>query len=126
MFLLFLRYILICIDMKSTIHIDNYQYEGTMTVEKITKLCKALSDPTRLSIIEHLSNSTQCACHLLEHFDISQPTLSHHMKVLNDCGLVSTIRQGKWNHYSINTDVFKEFKDYFSQFSNTESQECCQ
>lgn len=51
-------------------------------------ICKALGDANRLKIVRLLSGGEKCACKLLEAFDISQPTLSHHMKTLCECGLV--------------------------------------
>ncbi|CDZ75312.1 ArsR family transcriptional regulator [Peptoniphilus sp. ING2-D1G] len=79
----------------------------------VALICKALGDSNRLQIIEILSKCNEkCACNLLEHFQITQPTLSHHMKVLNECGLVDTRRDGKWNHYSINMETLKEFEKY--------------
>ena len=59
-----------------------------MNYEENAKIIKALSDPNRLKIIDILSCGEKCACDILEHFDFTQPTLSHHMKVLMDCGLV--------------------------------------
>lgn len=70
--------------------------------EKNAKIMKALSDPSRLKIIDLLSCGEMCACKILESFDFTQPTLSHHMKVLSDCGLVNVRKEGLWNHYSLN------------------------
>jgi ArsR family transcriptional regulator len=66
------------------------------------KIIKALSDPNRLKIIDILSCGEKCACDILEHFDLTQPTLSHHMKVLIDCGLINSRKEGQWNYYSLN------------------------
>lgn len=66
------------------------------------KIVKALSDANRLKIVDILSCGEKCACDLLEHFDFTQPTLSHHMKVLIDCGIVKGRKEGLWNHYSLN------------------------
>ena len=68
------------------------------------KIFKALSDSNRLQIIYILSLGEKCACRLLEHFKFTQPTLSHHMKVLMDCGLVISRKEGTWNYYSLNED----------------------
>ena len=67
------------------------------------KIIKALSDANRLKIIDILSYGEKCACDILEYFDFSQPTLSHHMKVLAECGIVNTRKDGQWNFYSLNT-----------------------
>ena len=66
------------------------------------KIFKALSDPNRLKILEILSCGEKCACNILEYFDFTQPTLSHHMKVLIDCGLVLSRKEGTWNYYTLN------------------------
>lgn len=70
--------------------------------EANAKIIKALSDPNRLKIIDILSCGERCACDILEYFDFTQPTLSHHMKVLMDCGIVECRKDGLWNYYSLN------------------------
>lgn len=67
------------------------------------KVIKALSDANRLKIIDILSCGEKCACDVLEHFDFTQPTLSHHMKVLMDCGIVNCRKEGLWSYYSLNS-----------------------
>jgi ArsR family transcriptional regulator, arsenate/arsenite/antimonite-responsive transcriptional repressor len=73
-------------------------------IEEQTALFKALSDENRLRIVDMLSCGELCACKLLEHFNITQPTLSHHMKVLTDCGLVVSRKDGIWTHYCLNNE----------------------
>ncbi len=70
--------------------------------EKNSKVIKALSDPNRLKIMDILSCGEKCACDILNYFQFTQPTLSHHMKVLIDCGLVNSRKDGLWNYYSLN------------------------
>ena len=65
---------------------------------------KALSDETRLKILDILSCGELCACKILENLHITQPTLSYHMKLLCDCGLVRSRKEGSWIHYWINKD----------------------
>ena len=72
---------------------------------------KALADKNRLKIMDLLSNGEKCACGLLEKFDISQPTLSHHMKILCDCNLVSHRRDGKMTMYSLNGETLEKAKE---------------
>ena len=60
---------------------------------------KALSDPTRLQILDMLSCGELCACDILEAFQITQPTLSYHMKILVDSGLLSAKKEGVWINY---------------------------
>lgn len=70
--------------------------------EENSKIIKALSDPKRLQILDILSCGEMCACDILEYFDFSQPTLSHHMKVLMESNLVNIRKDGLWNYYSLN------------------------
>lgn len=77
-------------------------------------ICRAMGDPNRLKIVQTLSDGEMCACRLLEKFEITQPTLSHHMKVLCQCGLVSARSEGKWNHYSLNCETLNEFKAFIT------------
>jgi len=69
--------------------------------ETNAKILKALSDPNRLKIIDLLSCGEKCACVILENFKFTQPTLSHHMKVLMDCGLIEVRKDGIWNYYKL-------------------------
>lgn len=85
-----------------------------MNIVDIATMCKALGDCNRLQIVQMLSDGEKCGCKLLEAFDITQPTLSHHMKILCDCGLVNDKKVGKWHHYSINDEVWREFSDFIS------------
>lgn len=90
-----------------------------MTREEVSEICKAMADPNRLRIIEMLTEGEKCGCDLLEELQVTQPTLSHHMKVLGECGLVSSYKDGKWQHYSINCPRFLQFKEYLNAVS------CC-
>ena len=78
---------------------------------------KALSDPNRLVILECLKEGEQCACKILEQLRITQPTLSHHMRLLCIVNLVNCRRDGKWMHYSINQEKFMELKEFMGSFS---------
>ena len=83
-----------------------------MDTSQVSLICKALSDPNRLRIVQLLTGGEQCGCELLEQMRITQPTLSHHMKILENCGLVLSRRKGKWSHYSLNFDQWTAFRDY--------------
>ena len=65
------------------------------------RVFKAFCDENRLQILEMLRGGEKCACVLLENLQISQSTLSHHMKILCDSGIVASRKEGKWTHYSI-------------------------
>lgn len=73
-------------------------------IKDYVRVFRALTDENRVRILELLSSGEQCACVLLHDLQISQPTLSHHMKILCDSGLIRSRRVGKWNYYSINAD----------------------
>ena len=74
---------------------------------------KALADETRVKIFDMLSDGELCACKILEDFNITQPTLSYHMKILCDSGLVSGRRDGVWMKYSINKVGLDSLKELF-------------
>lgn len=72
------------------------------TYLKQANVFKALAEPNRLKIIKMLSQGERCACEILESLQITQPTLSHHMKILLECELVVGRKEGIWMHYSLN------------------------
>ena len=82
---------------------------------------KALADPTRRRILELLRDGDLTAGELAEHFDISKPSLSHHLATLRSAGLVSDERRGQNFVYSLNTTVMQDLIGWFLGFSqNTE------
>ena len=72
---------------------------------------KAFCDESRLRIIEQLQQSEKCACDLLEQITISQSTLSHHMKILVESGVVESRKSGKWVYYALSTEGTKRAMD---------------
>jgi len=68
------------------------------------KIFKAFSDETRLLVLELLQGGEKCACVLLEKVAVAQSTLSHHMKILVEGGIVNARKDGKWTYYSISRD----------------------
>ncbi len=81
-------------------------------------LFKALSDETRLKIIDMLSCGELCACDILKSFHITQPTLSYHMKMLTECGIVNAVREGAWMRYTLNPDTCKNISEYWKLVSS--------
>ncbi|MFD1318501.1 ArsR/SmtB family transcription factor [Loigolactobacillus zhaoyuanensis] len=81
-----------------------------MDYQNYVQMLKAMADPNRLKIIDLLSCGSLCACDILTHFDFSQPTLSHHMKVLQNAGIVIARKEGKWQHYTLRTEFIDQFK----------------
>ena len=72
--------------------------------KKTAEMFKALCDENRVKILKLLQGGEKCACVLLDDLHITQPTLSHHMKILCDSGLVAGRKEGKWTHYSISQE----------------------
>lgn len=93
--------------------------------KKYADLLKALSDANRLKIVDLLSCGTLCACEILEHFDFTQPTLSHHMKVLKDAGIVSSVKKGKWQHYTLEDDFKKSLPKFTYQLLSNDEDCIC-
>ena len=69
--------------------------------KETARVFKAFCDENRLQILEMLRSGEKCACMLLDELQISQSTLSHHMKILCDSGIDQGRKEGKWVHYSI-------------------------
>lgn len=72
--------------------------------KKTAAMFKALGDENRIRILQLLTAGEKCACKLLEEINVTQPTLSHHMKILCDAGIVDGRKDGKWMYYSISAD----------------------
>ncbi|MBO4496494.1 MAG: winged helix-turn-helix transcriptional regulator [Clostridiales bacterium] len=81
---------------------------------------KALADENRLAIMMSLQQKEKCACVLLEELNISQSTLSHHMRLLCDSGLVDYRKDGKWMHYSLSEEGMNAFKDMIDGYIRTD------
>ena len=72
---------------------------------------KALADPTRVEIVRRLACCDECCvCDLNDAFDLSQPTISHHLKVLRDAGLVESTRRGTWAYYRLVPDAVRRLR----------------
>lgn len=81
------------------------------------KVFKALADDNRLEIIELLMNGELCACELLEQLRIGQSTLSHHMRILCEAGLVDSRKQGKWMYYSLSVQGSLKAKELIEHYT---------
>lgn len=114
--------ILTDINVKDKIYIDIYQCGvSAMDTEyrKVAEMFKAFSDENRIHILKMLSTGEKCACKLLEELNISQPTLSHHMKILCDAGIVTGRREGKWMHYAICCEGVKMVRQLMQELLDT-------
>lgn len=89
------------------------------------KILKAISDPKRLRIMDMLSCGELCACKILEAFQITQPTLSHDMKLLVEAGLVNDRREGKNIYYSINTEALHQLQNVLGRLFSAKSDCIC-
>jgi len=97
-------------------HIDN------------ARVFKAFCDENRLTVLEMLQSGEKCACVLLEKLRITQPTLSHHMQILVDSGIVTARKEGKWRHYSINAEGCKKAAALLKKLTvilETKNEGCC-
>ena len=94
----------------------------------VALICKALSDSNRLEIVQMLSEGEKCGCKLLERFEITQPTLSHHMKILVESGMVNDRKEGKWHYYSLDAATVHDFKSFIENLGcdcSSDKGGCC-
>lgn len=89
----------------------------TKNYNQLALYMKALSDETRVKILEMISHEELCACKILEEFHITQPTLSHHMKTLCGSGLVNSRKDGIWAKYSIDKNNFECLQDFINDIA---------
>jgi ArsR family transcriptional regulator len=84
--------------------------------ERMAAIAKALGDPVRVQLVDVLGKHAGkvCVCELVPLFEIGQPTLSHHLKVLRDAGLVDSERRGLWAYYYVLPDALKELSAWLS------------
>jgi ArsR family transcriptional regulator, arsenate/arsenite/antimonite-responsive transcriptional repressor len=88
------------------------------TYSDFVPIIKALSDESRLKIVDMLSCGTMCACDILEHLHITQSTLSYHMKTLIECGLINGEKDGSWMRYSLNKEKAQLLTSFLTNISN--------
>ncbi len=83
--------------------------------QELASVFKALADPTRVSIVNRLASvSEACVCDLTAAFDLSQPTISHHLKLLRDAGLVEAERRGTWGYYRLVPEAIERLRAVFA------------
>jgi ArsR family transcriptional regulator len=84
--------------------------------EQMAAIARALADPVRLQLVDVLRKHAGkvCVCELVPLFDLSQPTVSHHLKVLRDAGLVDSERRGLWAYYYVIPDALEELAAWLS------------
>jgi ArsR family transcriptional regulator, arsenate/arsenite/antimonite-responsive transcriptional repressor len=94
------------------------------------RLFHALSDGTRLSILERLRLGERCVCDMTDALDAGQSRLSFHLKVLKDAGLVTDRREGRWMYYTLSQDALGEARSIIDELASTPSaaerkNDCC-
>jgi ArsR family transcriptional regulator len=91
--------------------------------ERVGGLLKALSDPVRLRLMSMIASSDEvCVCELLAPFDVSQPTISHHLKVLRAAGLVDSERRGTWVYYRADREALDAIGGLFAGVAASQGQ----
>ena len=101
-----------------------------MDERRTALIFKAFCDENRIRILNLLCCGEKCACRLLEELSISQPTLSHHMKILCDSGIVLGRKEGKWMHYRISPEGVEIANEYLNGLTASwtagEQKPCCE
>ena len=84
--------------------------------QRMARVAKALGDPVRLQLVDVLRKHAGqvCVCELVPLFDLAQPTVSHHLKVLREAGLVGSERHGLWAYYYVHPDALEELRAWLS------------
>jgi ArsR family transcriptional regulator, arsenate/arsenite/antimonite-responsive transcriptional repressor len=99
-----------------------------LRTERAIELFHALSDETRLEIIQLLRKGERCVCELTDSLDAAQSRLSFHLRVLKDAGIVRDRKDGRWIHYELEPDVFEEIERLVSGMKPRalrRSESCC-
>lgn len=91
---------------------------------KTALIFKAFCDENRVKILKLLCSGEKCACKILEELNITQPTLSHHMKILCDSGIVVGRKEGKWMHYSISVSGANQAKKILNELTAVNGTDC--
>ena len=85
--------------------------------EQLSKLLKAIADPTRLQLVSYINasnNSEACVCNLTDPLGLTQPTVSHHLKVLTDAGLIEREKRGTWVWYTVSQERWQQLARLFA------------
>lgn len=89
-----------------------------MDEKKMALIFKAFCDENRIRILKMLRSGEKCACKMLDELNVTQPTLSHHMKILCDSGIVLGRKEGKWMYYSISAEGAKVAADCIKELTS--------
>ena len=115
----FLQNLLTNIYVLHIIHIDDCLLEVfRLDAKKMALIFKAFCDENRIRILKMLRSGEKCACKMLDELNVTQPTLSHHMKILCDSGIVLGRKEGKWMYYSISAEGAKVAADCIKELTS--------
>ena len=104
---------------------SNLNLHSSQQIE-IAALAKVLSHPARVAILQYISKQESCICgDIVKEIGLSQPTISQHLQVIRQAGLLKGTFEGKSICYCLDVDRFKELQHLFNQFFNTTTANCC-
>ncbi len=92
--------------------------------KKIVKMLKAIADENRLKMINLLSCENMCSCHFVNILEISQPNVSHHLKILKEAGLIKASKRGRWIDYSLNENNIDLIKNELNNILRKCDKDC--
>lgn len=102
--------------------VDIYSNE----INEIAVIAKVFSHPARVAILQYISKQDACICNdIVDEIGLAQATISQHLKVINDAGLLKGDYQGKRLCYCLNIERFQEFQELLNSFFNTTKSKCC-
>ncbi|GGD20565.1 ArsR/SmtB family transcription factor [Hyunsoonleella pacifica] len=95
-------------------------------INEMAAIAKVFAHPARISILQYISKQESCICNdIVDEIGLSQPTISQHLKVINEAGLLKGNFEGKSICYCINIERFQEFQTQLNIFFNTTASSCC-
>lgn len=98
----------------------------TDQINEIAAIAKVFAHPARVAILQYISKQESCICNdIVDEIGLAQPTISQHLKVINDAGLLKGNFEGKSICYCLDTERFKEFQTIFNTYFNTTRFNCC-
>ena len=95
-------------------------------INEIAAIAKVFAHPARVAILQYISRQDACICNdLVDEIGLAQPTISQHLKVINDAGLLKGSYEGKSICYCLDIDKFQEFQSQFNTYFNQTKMNCC-
>ncbi len=98
----------------------------TDDINQIAAIAKVFAHPARVAILQYISHQDSCICNdIVDEIGLSQPTISQHLKVINEAGLLKGSFEGKSICYCVDIDRFQEFQELFNSYLNKTKSNCC-